>query len=165
MTRAAIFVAAVMVCVSCGSSVVDTAEEAAPINQPTPQPSPTAEPRPTPPPEATTEGPDETGEQLFPDVLDVMLARESDGTYTVSATVSSPYDSAARYADAWRVLGPDGSVLGIRELLHDHAGEQPFTRSLGSVEIPDNIVEVTVEGRDQVSGWGGATVTVPVPSL
>lgn len=100
-----------------------------------------------------------TGE-LFPDVIAASAQQDSDGTWTFEATLSSPYDSADRYADAWRVVGPDGTVYGIRELLHDHASEQPFTRSQSGIEIPDGVTVVTVEGRDQVSGWGGETVEV-----
>lgn len=106
------------------------------------------------------EGTDGAEGELFPDVIDASATRDGDGTWTFSATLSSPYDSAERYADAWRVVGPDGTVYGTRELLHDHANEQPFTRSESGIEIPDDVDEVTVEGRDQVSGWGGATVAV-----
>ena len=105
----------------------------------------------------------ELGDGLFPDVVAVEIQSNGDGTYRIDATLSSPYDSGQRYADAWRVLAPDGTVLGILELAHDHAGEQPFTRSLAEVEIDPSIDEVTVEGRDQLNGWGGATVTVAVP--
>jgi hypothetical protein len=77
--------------------------------------------------------------------------------------MSSPYDSAARYADGWRVLDPQGDVLGEHTLLHDHADEQPFTRTQRDLHIPVGVTEVTVEGRDQVSGFGGATITVAVP--
>jgi len=91
-------------------------------------------------------------------VIAATATRDADGTWQVSATLSSPYDSAERYADAWRVLAPDGSELGIRELTHDHAGEQPFTRSLAGVDIPKGVDVVTIEGRDQISGWGGTTV-------
>ena len=100
------------------------------------------------------------GDSLFPDVLAVTPAESDDGSWTFDVTISSPYDTPQRYADAWRVLAPDGTQLGIRELLHDHAGEQPFTRSLSGVMIPTDITEVTVEGRDQLNGWGGATVTL-----
>ena len=102
-------------------------------------------------------------EQLFPDVVEAELTSAGDGTFTVAATVSSPYDTPERYADAWRVVAPDGTVLGVRELAHDHQNEQPFTRQLTGVEIPEGVDEVTIEGRDQVSGWGGGTVTIPVP--
>ena len=76
---------------------------------------------------------------------------------------SSPYDSPERYADGWRVLDEDGTVLAEHELGHDHANEQPFTRSRGPFEIPANVNEVTVEGHDQEHGYGGKTVTIEVP--
>lgn len=101
--------------------------------------------------------------QQYPDVVGVEVSIESPGVYRFAVTISSPYDTPQRYADAWRVIAPDGSVLGIRELLHDHANEQPFTRSLNGVEILPEVVEVTIEARDLVNGWGGATVTVPIP--
>jgi hypothetical protein len=102
------------------------------------------------------------GDARFPDVIDATVAPSGDGAFTVSATLSSPYDTPDRYADAWRVLAPDGTVLGVRELAHDHAAEQPFTRSLSGVEIPADVDVVTIEGRDLANGWGGATVDVAV---
>ncbi len=109
-----------------------------------------------------SDGADAVGdaEELFPDVLGATAELDGSGSWTFSATLSSPYDSAERYADAWRVIGPDGEVYGIRELAHDHASEQPFTRSQSGIVIPADVTTVTVEGRDQISGWGGATVEV-----
>lgn len=104
----------------------------------------------------------EAAEQRHPDVLGAELEPAGDA-WRVTATISSPYDTPERYADAFRVLTPDGDTLGVRELLHDHADEQPFARSLEGVEIPDEVSEVVVEGRDQRHGWGGETVRVPVP--
>ena len=104
-----------------------------------------------------------TGDGLFPDVVGVVATSTDGVTWTFDVTLSSPYDSPDRYADAWRVVGPDGTVYGIRELLHDHAGEQPFTRSLGGVEIPAQVSTVVVEGRDQVNGWGGTTLEYELP--
>lgn len=98
--------------------------------------------------------------QDFPDVIAATAQLDGDGTWTFAATISSPYDTPERYADAWRVLGPDGTVFGVRELAHDHANEQPFTRSRSGIEIPDDVDTVTVEGRDQANGWGGGTVEV-----
>jgi hypothetical protein len=97
-----------------------------------------------------------SAEQRFPDIVDATAEQTSLG-WTFDVTVSSPYDSADRYADAWRIVGPDGTVYGTRELAHDHAAEQPFTRTIQAVEIPDDVDVVTIEGRDQVDGWGGGT--------
>jgi len=100
------------------------------------------------------------GSQRFPDVIDAEATPGDDGTYRFDVTVSSPYDSPERYADAWRILSPDNDVLGVRELTHDHASEQPFTRSLDGVEVPADVTEVTIEGRDLANGWGGTTLVV-----
>lgn len=116
-----------------------------------------AGPDPTPPqPWTSSEGADSA--QRFPDVIGAEVIRSADGTFRFDVTISSPYDSPDRYADAFRVVGPDGDVLGVRELLHDHASEQPFTRSLANVAVPPGVSTVTVEGRDLNNGWGGATV-------
>lgn len=103
------------------------------------------------------------GDELYPDVVDVAVFVAGETTYDFDVTLSSPYDSPERYADAWRVRDEDGTVFGVRELAHDHANEQPFTRSLSGVEIPDGVEQVVVEGRDQVNGWGGETLTVDLP--
>ncbi len=119
-----------------------------------PQTAASAEPSPS-------AGPDiEASDGLFPDVVAAKATQSADGTWDFTATLSSPYDSPARYADAWRVLAPDGSELGVRELTHDHAGEQPFTRSLLGVDVPTGVGVVTIEGRDQLNGWGGATIRI-----
>lgn len=104
----------------------------------------------------------DAADQKYPDILEAELSG-SDGEYRIAVTVSSPYDSPERYADGWRVLDEDGTVLAEHELGHDHANEQPFTRSRGPFEIPANVNEVTVEGHDQEHGYGGKTVTIEVP--
>lgn len=104
---------------------------------------------------ATTD--DGAGSERFPDVIAVESELDDAG-WTFSVTISSPYDSPERYADAWRVLGPDGTELGFRLLTHDHADEQPFTRSQRGITIPDDVTTVTVQGRDLLNGWGGGTI-------
>ena len=96
----------------------------------------------------------------FPDIIGVRATQEESGTWRFDVTVSSPYDTPERYADGWRVVDSDGNELGFRLLTHDHASEQPFTRSLNGVEIADDISEVTIQGRDQANGWGGGELSV-----
>ena len=60
-------------------------------------------------------------------------------------------------------VSSDGSVYGEHTLARDHANEQPFTRTQSGVEIPNEVDEVTVEERDSKHGYGGTTVTVPMP--
>lgn len=104
----------------------------------------------------------ESASPQFPDIISAEVTSEREGTYAVAVTVSSPYDSPDRYADGWRVLGPDGTVLCEHTLTHDHAGEQPFTRTQTGLMVPGDVTEVTVEGRDRQSGYGGETVTADV---
>lgn len=102
-------------------------------------------------------------EQKYPDVVDVEVTETGSDRYRFAVTLSSPYDTPERYADAFRVKTPGGEILGVRELLHHHANEQPFTRSLNSVQVPAGVAEVTVEGRDMKYGYGGKTMSVAVP--
>ena len=77
-----------------------------------------------------------SGSAQYPDVIAVELRPLGDRRYDVLVTLSSPYDSPQRYADGWRVLDSDGTTLGTHRLLHDHAAEQPFTRTQPGLEIP-----------------------------
>jgi hypothetical protein len=97
------------------------------------------------------------------DVIGVEVGRSPDGTYAFDVTVRHADEGPRHYANGWEVLAPDGTVLGTRMLHHPHVSEQPFTRSLDGVEIPDGIGEVTVRAHDGVHGYGGAEVTVELP--
>jgi len=101
--------------------------------------------------------------QRFPDVVAVKAQPRGADKFDFDVTVSSPYDSAQRYADAFRVMGKDGKVYGERKLAHDHASEQPFTRDLYGVGIPLAVKTVVVQARDQKYGYGGKTVELPLP--
>lgn len=83
---------------------------------------------------------------------------------TISATVSSADTGWDKYADAWEVRTVEGEVLGVRELAHPHENEQPFTRSLSGVSIPESETEVVLAARDSVEGWCGETFAIEVPS-
>lgn len=87
----------------------------------------------------------------------------SGDTYTVDATVRSADTGWEKYADAFEVRAPDGTVLGTRILTHPHVDEQPFTRSLTGVEIRPGTTQVTVAARDIVVGFCGDVVVLTVP--
>jgi len=99
----------------------------------------------------------------FPEVIGVQLVSSGDRTYDVVVSISSPYDSPERYADGWRVLDPEGNVLGTHTLMHDHASEQPFTRTQPGLEVPEGVTRITVEGRDLANGYGGGTLGIDIP--
>ena len=54
------------------------------------------------------------------------------------------------------VLDAAGNRLGYRELFHPHVDEQPFTRSLRNVMIPDGTTEVFIRVRCNRDNWSGA---------
>ncbi len=100
------------------------------------------------------------------DVLFVKAQLVKDGTWTFYVTVSHPDTGWEDYADGWDVLLPDGTVLKsadspfTRLLLHPHVDEQPFMRSQGGIEIPNEIDFVTVRAHDIVDGFGGKEIMV-----
>ena len=98
------------------------------------------------------------------DVVGVEVSAEGGGSYRFDVTVEHGDEGWDHYADAWDVVGPDGTVLGTRVLLHPHENEQPFTRSLGGVAIPDGVTEVTLRAKDSVHDYGGAEVKVTLPA-
>ncbi len=88
------------------------------------------------------------------EIVDVEAVPEAGGTWRFSVTVRHDDEGWDHYADKWQVLAPDGTVLGERVLLHPHVDEQPFTRSLGGVAIPEDLEVVEVRAHDTVDGWG-----------
>jgi hypothetical protein len=98
------------------------------------------------------------------DVVGVDVRKESAGTYRFDVTVAHGDEGWDHYADAWDVVAPDGTVLGTRVLLHPHENEQPFTRSLGGVVVPDGITEVTIRAKDSVHEYGGLEMQATLPT-
>ena len=91
-------------------------------------------------------------------VIDGTATQQSSGNWLISATVSSTETGWDKYADEWKVeyIDDDGTMLlGTRTLAHPHENEQPFTRSLSGVSIPDDITVVTLSARDSVLGYCG----------
>ena len=93
------------------------------------------------------------------DVLAVRAEKRGE-TYVFTVTVRHADEGWEHYADRWDILGPDGEVLATRVLRHPHVDEQPFTRSLRSVRIPEGVERVMVRAHDKVHELGGETVAV-----
>jgi hypothetical protein len=97
------------------------------------------------------------------DVVGVKVEKSAAGVYSFAVTVTHSDKGWKHYADAWEVVGPKGEVLGTRVLAHPHVNEQPFTRSLAGVGIPDGVATVRLRAHDKVHGFGGAEIEVKVP--
>ena len=94
------------------------------------------------------------------DVVDVTANCRGNSVCDFAVTVRHADDGWEHYADRWEVMTLDGKTLAVRELLHPHDDEQPFTRSLGDVKIPDDISEVVVRARDSRHQYGGKEIIV-----
>lgn len=86
-------------------------------------------------------------------VVEEVRASQSGNSWRFDVTLSHPDTGWDHYADGWRIESPNGEVLGFRELLHPHVTEQPFTRSLSGVVIPQGPKTLHIRARDNVDGW------------
>ncbi len=97
------------------------------------------------------------------EVVAVEASRVAFGVYSFDVTVRHADTGWDHYADRWEVVTPDGKVLATRVLYHPHVEEQPFTRSLTGVRIPEGVARVRVRAHDKVHGLGGTEVEVELP--
>lgn len=94
-----------------------------------------------------------------PAMVENVKTTRSGDTWRFDVTIRHPDSGWDHYADGWRVLDMDGTELGMRVLHHPHETEQPFTRSLTGIAIPDGTTQVQVQARCSVDGWNtGATI-------
>ncbi|MFN2323912.1 MAG: hypothetical protein ABR510_13260 [Trueperaceae bacterium] len=87
-------------------------------------------------------------------------ASKSGMSWRVDVTLEHPDSGWDHYADGWEVLDADGNRLGYRMLHHPHVDEQPFTRSLTSLDLPDGTRQIHVRAHCSVDGWGEETFRI-----
>jgi len=85
-------------------------------------------------------------------ILAANFHHHANNRWTVDVTLKHHDTGWNHYADEWRLVDNKGNVLGDRVLFHPHM-EQPFTRGLGGVQIPEGISTIYVEAHDKVHGW------------
>ena len=95
------------------------------------------------------------------DVVEVSV--ECPSTCSFSVTLRHDDTGWKHYADRWEVLSPQGEVLATRVLHHPHVNEQPFTRSLNNVTIPESVGEVRIRAHDSVHQFGGKEIKLELP--
>lgn len=96
-----------------------------------------------------------------PEVLAV-TAHKAGMVWNFHVTLSHPDTGWDHFADGWEVLDAEGNRLGFRELMHPHVKEQPFTRSLSGVAIPDGTREIFVRARCSRDGWASEAVRIGI---
>jgi len=94
-----------------------------------------------------------------PVIVDVQATHSGMG-WRFDVTLSHPDSGWDHYADGWEVLDEQGNRLGYRKLLHPHVEEQPFTRSLSSVMVPDGVRRVYIRARCSRDLWSDVKIAV-----
>ena len=85
-------------------------------------------------------------------IIDVRVT-DNNGSFRFDVTLEHADTGWDHYADGWEVISPAGDVLGHRVLAHPHVNEQPFTRSLSGVQIPQGVKTVSIRAHDSVHGY------------
>lgn len=102
-------------------------------------------------------------------VLDAVVKREVGlfgDSYLFDVTLEHNDEGSKHFVDRWEIWTADGkTLLDTRKLLHPHVDEQPFTRSLSGVDIPEGVTQVLIRAHDNLHGDSPHTliVTLPVP--
>lgn len=100
-----------------------------------------------------------SGGSSLADVEEVRVVKNGEA-WDFHVTVRHDDTGWDHYADWWRITTPGGEEIARRELGHPHVDEQPFTRSLEGIEIPEGVTSLVVEAHDKVHGYGGKKVAV-----
>ena len=94
-------------------------------------------------------------------IVDARVQCSSTCTFTV--TLEHGDEGWDHYANLWEVVSLDDQLLGARVLHHPHENEQPFTRSLSGVPIPEGTRQVKIRARDSVHGYSEREVIIDIP--
>ncbi len=94
-----------------------------------------------------------------PEILQVRVTKPDMG-WKFEVTLRHDDTGWDHYADGWEVLDRHGNRLGYRKLSHPHVTEQPFTRSLRGVMIPDGIRMVMIRAHCSQEGWSDHLVKI-----
>jgi hypothetical protein len=100
--------------------------------------------------------------QLCASVIDAEATKNGD-TWTFALTVRSDDISTTEFGDSWELRTLDGEVIATRVLAHEHMNEQPFTRSMSGIVIPEGITTVIGVAHHSVGGYCGETLEIQLP--
>lgn len=94
------------------------------------------------------------------DVVEVTVTKTGENTYDFRVALLHEDIGWEHYANKWEVTDGEGTILGTRILHHPHVNEQPFTRSLSNVRVPEHLNKVYIRAHDSVHGYGGKVIPV-----
>ncbi len=97
-----------------------------------------------------------------PRIMDVEVSRAGMG-WRFDVTLEHPDTGWDHFADGWELVDAAGNQIGYRKLMHPHIDEQPFTRSLNNVMLPDGMKTIWVRARCSKDGWANDIYEVTLP--
>lgn len=97
------------------------------------------------------------------DVIKVEVKKTGINAYNFSVTILHKDTGWDHYANKWEIIGENNKILGVRILQHPHVNEQPFTRNLYGIEIPEHIKSVIIRAHDSAHKYGGKIISVELP--
>ncbi len=97
------------------------------------------------------------------DVVDGEITRDSNGRYTVIATIRHKDEGPEHFANHLHVLTPDGKLAGAMYFIDPHVHIQPFVTIVQSVNVPKGVRELRLRAHDKVHGYTGKEFKLKVP--
>lgn len=100
----------------------------------------------------------------YAQVKSVRLVYRTDGMWDVHVEVRHNDEGWNHYANVWQIVDSDtGEVVGERNLAHPHETEQPFTRSLTGLVIPETVRNIKIRARCNLHDYGGREISFEIP--
>ena len=107
------------------------------------------------------ESPQYNADLDYAQVIFVKAVRATNQKWSFYVTVRHNDQGWNHYANVWEIIDPQTQeVLGTRVLAHPHDTEQPFTRSLSNVIIPEHIQVVIIRARCNLHDFEGKQVVL-----
>lgn len=98
------------------------------------------------------------------DVVDLKVSKTGKNIYRFDVTLRHKDEGWDHFANRWEVLSVDDKkVFATRVLMHPHVNEQPFTRSLSGVELPEGTKKIIIRAHDKIHKYGGLEMSVELP--
>ena len=100
----------------------------------------------------------------FAQVESARLVYRDDGRWDIYVAVRHNDEGWNHYANVWQVVDADtGKIIGERILAHPHDTEQPFTRSLTGLVIPEEVRNIRIRARCNLHDFGGKEISYKIP--
>ena len=101
----------------------------------------------------------------YAQVKSVRMVSRSNRQWDFHVSVFHNDEGWDHYANVWQIVDPaDGAVLGERVLAHPHDSEQPFTRSLTGITIPNGTGEILIRSRCNLHEYDGKEIRILIPA-